>query len=56
MGTRSKKHRREIKVASLERAIELQRRGYIVTPDPSNPVNQAAFKAEQSKSLNATAD
>ncbi len=34
----------EIKVASLERAIELQKRGYIVTPDPSNPVNQAAFK------------
>jgi len=35
----------EIKVGSLERAIELQSRGYIVTPDPSNPVNQAAFKA-----------
>ncbi len=35
----------EIKVNSLERALELQRRGYIVTPDPSNPVNQAAFKA-----------
>jgi len=34
----------EIKVSSLERALELQRRGYIVTPDPSNPVNQAAFK------------
>ncbi|UCB43621.1 MAG: FMN-binding glutamate synthase family protein [Dehalococcoidales bacterium] len=34
----------EIKVGSLERALELQRRGYIVTPDPSNPVNQAAFK------------
>jgi glutamate synthase domain-containing protein 2 len=35
----------EIKVASLERAQELQRRGYIVTPDPSDPVNQAAYKA-----------
>ena len=35
----------EIKVGSLERALELQRRGYIVTPDPSDPVNQAAFKA-----------
>jgi len=35
----------EIKVGSLERALELQKRGYIVTPDPSNPVNQAAFKA-----------
>jgi len=34
----------EIKVGSLERALELQKRGYIVTPDPSNPVNQAAFK------------
>jgi glutamate synthase domain-containing protein 2 len=34
----------EIKVDSLERALELQRRGYIVTPDPSNPVYQAAFK------------
>ncbi len=33
----------EIKVNSLERALELQRRGYIVTPDPSDPVNQAAF-------------
>jgi glutamate synthase domain-containing protein 2 len=35
----------EIKVNSLERAIELQERGYIVTPDPSNPVNQAACKS-----------
>ena len=34
----------EIKVGSLERALELQRRGYIVTPDPSDPVNQRAFK------------
>jgi glutamate synthase domain-containing protein 2 len=34
----------EIKVNSLERAMELQKRGYIVTPDPSDPVNQAAFK------------
>jgi len=34
----------EIKVGSLERALELQKRGYIVTPDPSNPVIQAAFK------------
>ncbi|MFC1964628.1 FMN-binding glutamate synthase family protein [Chloroflexota bacterium] len=34
----------EIKVSSLERALELQKRGYIVTPDPSNPINQAAFK------------
>ncbi len=34
----------EIKVDSLERALELQKRGYIVTPDPSDPVSEAAFK------------
>ena len=34
----------EIKVNNLERALELQKRGYIVTPDPSNPVVQSAFK------------
>lgn len=34
----------EIKVDSLDRALELQRRGYIVTPDPSDPVIQKAFK------------
>ncbi len=34
----------EIKVNSLERALELQKRGYIVTPDPANPVNKSAFK------------
>ncbi len=34
----------EIQVDSLERAIELQKRGYLVTPDPSNPANQAAFE------------
>ncbi|MCR4434654.1 MAG: FMN-binding glutamate synthase family protein [Clostridiales bacterium] len=34
----------EIKVNSLERALELQRRGYIVTPDPCDPVIQTAFK------------
>jgi len=33
----------EIKVNSLDRALELQKRGYLITPDPSNPVNQAAF-------------
>ena len=33
----------EIKVNSLERAQELKRRGYIVTPDPTDPVNQAAY-------------
>jgi glutamate synthase domain-containing protein 2 len=34
----------EIKVNSLERALELQKRGYIVTPDPSSPLSKAAFK------------
>ncbi len=33
----------EIKVNTLERALELKKRGYIVTPDPLNPVIQAAF-------------
>ena len=35
----------EIKVNSLTRAIELKKRGYIVTPDPELPAFQAAFKA-----------
>lgn len=34
----------EIKVKTLERALELERRGYIVTPDPSLEANQKAFK------------
>jgi len=34
----------EIKVNSLERALELKRRGYIVTPDPESKANQAAFR------------
>lgn len=34
----------EIKVDSIERARELQKRGYIVTPDPSSPVVEAAYK------------
>ena len=35
----------EIKVRELDRALELRRRGYIVTPNPENPGNQAAFKS-----------
>lgn len=35
----------EIQVHTLERALELQRRGYIVTPDPSNETVQHAFKS-----------
>jgi len=34
----------EIRVDSLERARELQRRGYIVTPDPANPIIQMAYR------------
>jgi len=34
----------EIQVDSLERALELQSRGYLVTPDPSDETNQAAFR------------
>jgi glutamate synthase domain-containing protein 2 len=34
----------EIKVRKLDRALELQKRGYIVTPDPSSPVVQTAYK------------
>ena len=35
----------EIKVDSLDRALELQKRGYIVTPDPSDPLIRAAVKS-----------
>jgi glutamate synthase domain-containing protein 2 len=34
----------EIKVGDLERAIELKKRGYIVTPDPERKSVQTAFK------------
>jgi len=34
----------EIKIDSLERALELQKRGYIITPNPSLEANQMAFK------------
>lgn len=34
----------EIKVGSLDRALELKRRGYIVTPDPESKANQMSFK------------
>ncbi len=35
----------EIKVRDLDQAIELRRRGYIVTPNPEDPWNQTAFKS-----------
>ncbi|MHC1601148.1 MAG: glutamate synthase-related protein [Candidatus Nezhaarchaeales archaeon] len=34
----------EIRVRSLERAIELKKRGYLVLPDPEDPEVQQAFK------------
>ena len=33
----------EIKVDSLNRAVELKKRGYVVSPDPTHKENQAAF-------------
>jgi glutamate synthase domain-containing protein 2 len=35
----------EIKVRDLDRALELRKRGYIVTPNPEDPANQAAFRS-----------
>ncbi len=35
----------EIKVKSLDRALELKKRGYVVTPDPTIKANQTAYKA-----------
>jgi glutamate synthase domain-containing protein 2 len=35
----------EVKLPSLERAIQLKERGYIVLPDPSDPSTQVAFNA-----------
>lgn len=34
----------EIKVKRLERALELKKRGYIVTPDPTDAIIQAAYR------------
>jgi len=35
----------EVKLPSLERALQLKERGYIVLPDPTNPAVQRAFRA-----------
>jgi glutamate synthase domain-containing protein 2 len=35
----------EIKVDTIERALELQRRGYLVTPDPSDSSTAKAYKS-----------
>lgn len=34
----------EVKLPSLERALELKKRGYIVFPDPEDPVTKKAYK------------
>lgn len=34
----------EVKLPSLERALQLKKRGYIVFPDPEDPLMQEAFK------------
>ncbi|MGD8984830.1 MAG: glutamate synthase-related protein, partial [Desulfobacteraceae bacterium] len=35
----------EVKLPSIERAMQLKERGYIVLPDPTNPAAQEAFKS-----------
>lgn len=35
----------EVKLPSLERALQLKQRGYVVLPDPDNPAVREAFKA-----------
>ncbi|GBF32228.1 glutamate synthase large chain [Desulfocucumis palustris] len=35
----------EVKLGTLERALQLKERGYIVLPDPTDPKVQAAFKS-----------
>jgi glutamate synthase domain-containing protein 2 len=37
----------EVKLPSLERALQLKKRGYIVIPDPDDAVIQSAFKARE---------
>jgi len=34
----------EIKIDSLNRALDLQKRGYLITPDPSEPAIQTAYR------------
>jgi glutamate synthase domain-containing protein 2 len=41
----------EIKISDLDRALELQRRGYIVTPNPSDPAVQAGVRSGAIKEL-----
>ncbi len=39
----------EVKIPVLEKALMLKKRGYIVTPDPEDPVIQSAFKMKAFK-------
>ncbi len=39
----------EVKLPSLDRALQLKKRGYIVYPDPEDPVVQESFKAKAFK-------
>jgi glutamate synthase domain-containing protein 2 len=39
----------EVKLKTLERALELKSRGYIVAPDPEDPTVKKAFKEEEFK-------
>jgi len=39
----------EVKLKTMERALELKKRGYIVLPDPEDPSVQKAFKVEEFK-------
>jgi glutamate synthase domain-containing protein 2 len=39
----------EVKLKTLERALELKKRGYIVLPDPENSAVQKAFREEEFK-------
>lgn len=40
----------EVRIRDLERALMLKRRGYLVIPDPEDPVVQEAFR-QNSKSV-----
>ncbi len=44
MGTRGQNIGGEVKIPDLKKALELKKRGYIVLPDPTDPVIQKAFK------------
>jgi len=39
----------EIQISTLERALELRKRGYLITPDPTDPAHQTAFQEGEIK-------